>query len=126
MAERKTINPLLDDPGFGRSSVARALTSRPLGFIDVGARGGVDPMMADAAALTGVLAFEPDPEACAALEREARQPGPAALPWASLTVKPVALSGRGGRRILHRLSAPTNDSLLPPNPLITRRYAMAK
>ena len=37
---RYPINALADDPLFAGSDVGRSLADRPLGFIDVGARGG--------------------------------------------------------------------------------------
>jgi hypothetical protein len=59
---------LMNDRAFAESSIARGLRAKPLGFVDIGARGGVDALLADVAPLTAVLAFEPDEQACTELQ----------------------------------------------------------
>lgn len=93
--------------------------ARPLGFVDVGARGGVHPLVAPIASQVAVLGFEPDEEACSALNREAH-------PYAALVCLPVALSNREGHALLYRFAASTNDSLCPVNQRFVDRYRMEK
>lgn len=112
---------LLEHPAFARLPVTAELRARPLGFVDVGARGGVDPVMAPVAGATAVLAFDPDPEALAELRT-----GTAATGWARYEVDPNGLAAVPGTATLHLCAVPTNHSLLPPDPDFTRRYDMVK
>lgn len=118
-------DPALDaiagHPLFAGGAIARHLRARPLGFADVGARGGAHPLVLPLARHTRVLGFEADAEDAVRLAREG-----AGGPWAEFRVEPVALAGAAGPRTLHLLAVPTNHSLLPPNEAFTRRYAMAK
>jgi FkbM family methyltransferase len=112
---------LLAHPAFARLPVAAALRAKPLGFVDVGARGGIDPVMAPVAGVTAVLAFDPDPEALAELRS-----GTAAAGWGRYEVDPNGLAAAPGTATLHLCAVPTNHSLLPPDPAFTRRYDMVK
>lgn len=113
-------NELLQDTDFVNSAPGRTLTARPLGFIDVGARGGVHRVVDPLAGVTGVLAFEPDVEECERLKREMA----ANSPWANYSVEPIALAGTSGPTQLYVLKSAVNSSLLPPNPDFIRRYHM--
>ncbi|HYE52404.1 MAG TPA: FkbM family methyltransferase [Azospirillaceae bacterium] len=114
-------NSLLNDPLFRSLPVAEEFEARPLGFIDVGARGGVHPTMDPVAGITGVLAFDPDEEAYRDLLADASN-----SPWARYLVEPVGLADHRGTAPLHLYAVPTNHSLLPPNLPFTARYAMEK
>jgi len=113
------MNDLADDPDFIASGPGKTLRESPLRFTDVGARGGAHPVVEPIAKLTSVLGFEPDEAACKEILN-------APNPWADLTIKTTALGSSRGTRTIHRLASPTNDSLLPPNEIITSRYAMEK
>ncbi|MEW6272305.1 MAG: FkbM family methyltransferase, partial [Thermodesulfobacteriota bacterium] len=113
---------LLRDPDFAASGPGATLRATPLGFVDVGARGGVHELVEPVAGATAVLGFEPAADECARL----RAALATASPWARCEIEPLALGARAGRAQLHVLSAPTNSSLRPPNEAFTRRYAMAK
>jgi FkbM family methyltransferase len=91
----------------------------PLGFVDIGARGGVHPLVEPIAGYVAWLGFEPDKEACAALN------GPGGF-FASSLCLPVALSDQTGPAVLYRCAAPTNDSLRPINKRFVDRYKMEK
>lgn len=113
-------NELLQNPDFAGSAPGRSLGARPLGFIDVGARGGVHKVVDRLAGATGVLAFEPDKDECDRMNREMA----ASSPWAHYSVEPVALARESGMAQLYVLSSAVNCSLLPPNPDFIRRYHM--
>lgn len=117
------LNFILSNHNFLLTAAAKALATQPLGFVDVGARGGVHQLVAPIAGVTSVLGFEPDEEACQELNREARS---GKLPWRDLKVLPVALAERRGPATLHLCSAPTNHSLLPVNFAFAERYRMEK
>ncbi len=116
------LDSLTRHPDFAATAAAAALARQPLGFVDVGARGGAHPLVRPLAGRVGVLAFEPDPEALQALEAEAGT----GTPWARFRIEPTALAGTAGPVPLHLLAVPTNHSLLPPNPDFIRRYGMEK
>jgi FkbM family methyltransferase len=119
---RYPLNVLADDPLFAATDVGRSLAATPLGFIDVGARGGVHDLVAPLAKSVAVLGFEPDPPACdemnALMAREKI--------WARGLCLPTALSDKQGTATLHLCSAPTNHSLLPINEEFVARYRMDK
>ena len=115
-------NGLADDPDFAASAPGLALARTPLGFVDVGARGGVHPLVEPLARNTAVLGFEPAADECARMRDEIAH----GSPWACCEIEPQALGERRGAAELHVLSAPTNSSLRHPNDDFTRRYGMAK
>ncbi len=85
-------------------------SEQPLGFVDIGARGGVHPLIEPIADYVDMLAFEPDRDAAKDVEG----------------CLPVALSNKTGPAILYRCIAPTNDSLRPINQAFIDRYRMVK
>jgi FkbM family methyltransferase len=115
------IDAIVRHPAFARLPIAAELRARPIGFVDVGARGGVDPVVAPVAGVTAVLAFDPDREAFEELSRAG-----AAAGWARYEIDPNALADSDGTAVLHLCAAPTNHSLRPPDPAFTGRYGMAK
>lgn len=116
------VNSLLNDPLFADSAAGVALEQKPLGFVDVGARGGVHGLVEPIAGVTSVLAFEPDEEECARLRSHLASNSP----WAACELEPCALAEGDGEAVLHLLSAPTNHSLRSPNPEMVQRYNMVK
>lgn len=114
-----TRNVLLHDPDFIGSGLASVFLEAPFGFVDVGARGGIHELAEPVAGATSVLAFDPDPAACAELAN-------GGAPWGGYEIVPAGLARTQGRQTLHLLTAPTNHSLLPPNEHFTSRYRMVK
>lgn len=108
-----------DDPDFNGCGLAATFLEAPFGFVDVGVRGGVHGLVEPVARAASVLAFDPDPEACAEL-------ADAGAGWGGYEIVPAGLAETSGRRTLHLLSAATNHSLLPPNEHFTSRYRMVK
>lgn len=115
-------NALTNHPLFQQLAPAQTFKSLPMGFIDVGARGGAHELVEPVAALTAVLGFEPDePEYERMLKDESITKN-----WANFALEPIALADKKADATLHLLSAPTNHSLLPPNTDFTQRYNMVK
>lgn len=110
---------LLDSPDFRESHVYRELERQPLGFIDVGARGGVPAFIDAVAAYTAVLAFEPDSTSLDALRAmlSAR--------LARACVEELAIGGAAGRAPLHLYAHSVNHSLLPVDPAFRDRYGVS-
>jgi FkbM family methyltransferase len=113
---------LLGNPLFQATSIARMLRALPLGFIDIGARGGTHPLVEPVAAATAVLGFEPDEAECARLKGSPE----ISDAWASFDLEPIALWNRDGTAPLHLCAADTNHSLLPVNEAFINRYGMPK
>lgn len=115
-------NSLSTNQLFTHSAPGLALAKSPLGFIDVGARGGAHDVVDPVADITAVLGFEPDLEECKRLMSipEVYQP------WSKFELVPVAVADKISEATLHLLSANTNHSLLPPNKTFTDRYNMVK
>ncbi len=111
------INSLLDDPDFAGTAAAESLHAKPLGFIDVGARGGIHRVIEPVAAVTAVLGFEPDALECARMRAEMHK-----SPWARFDLETCALAGTRGAHDFHILASPVNSSLLAPNPALAKRY----
>lgn len=116
------MNTLTNNPFFQATAPYRELKKRPLGFVDIGARGGIHPLVVPLAEVTGVLGFEPDRVECQRLREE----GIKDSPWATCEFEPVALADTTGTSVLHLLSAETNHSLRPPNQEFIERYNMVK
>jgi FkbM family methyltransferase len=117
------MNRLSRLPEFRETSLFRSFEKAPLGFLDIGARGGVHEIVEPFAELTSVLGFEPDPEECSAMKRDIERTG---SPFAGFDLEPSGLAEHEGSATLHRLSAATNDSLREPNPGCVERYDMVK
>src|SRR3954468_13438292 len=109
---RYAVDEIWLNADFQKTSIAETLSAQPMGFVDVGARGGVHDLVAPLAAGTAVLAFEPDARAFEELTALARSKN---VPWARMEVMPVALAERRGPGTLYLCSAPTNHSLRPVN-----------
>jgi FkbM family methyltransferase len=104
------------------STILRLLGDRPIGFVDIGARGGVHSLVDPISQAVAVLGFEPDAAECERIRRDAASSGR----FASVEVEAAALSNITGTATLHHVAAPTNSSLRAPNPHFVARYAMAK
>jgi FkbM family methyltransferase len=113
----KNVNSMLEGGLFAKTLAYAELNKAPLGFVDVGARGGVHPLAEPLARLVAVLGFEPDEKECERLTTLLSTESP----WAEWVIEPAALGSSEGAATLHRLAGPHNDSLLPPNrPLVDR------
>lgn len=115
-------NKLTNHPMFKKLLPAQSFQQMPLGFIDVGARGGAHELVEAIAAMTAVLGFEPDEEEY----NRMLQDKSITSAWANFALEPIALADKVADATLHLLSAPTNHSLLPPNTGFTHRYNMPK
>jgi len=119
---RYPLNAVANDPLFAESDVGRSLATQPLGFIDIGARGGVHSLVAPLAKSVAVLGFEPDLPACGEMNAMMARD----RIWAHGLCLPTALADREGPATLHLCAAPTNHSLLPINGEFVARYHMDK
>jgi FkbM family methyltransferase len=106
-------------PGLEKTGWAREWQAQPLGFIDIGARGGVHAMVEPMAKWTKVLAFEPDAAEC-----ERMRPEMTMSPFAQMELRACGVAGADGMADLHLLANPVNHSLLAPNAQMAGRYAI--
>lgn len=110
---------LQHDPDFLSSSLYQELLRAPLGFIDVGARGGVQPFADPIAELTAVMAFEPDPAGAADLARLL------GTRWKQAVIEQTAIGGHNGQAPFYLCAHGVNHSLLPVSPPFRDRYGVA-
>ncbi len=120
MSPSPYLDRLLRHPRFGQSAVVRELRQRPLGMVDVGARGDVDVALAQLAGVTKVLGFEPDRTEAVRLLAAGKGP------WAGFDIEMVALGEQAGPATLHLAVEPNNHSLRAPNKAFIERYGMEK
>jgi FkbM family methyltransferase len=113
------LNVIPNSPDLEKTDWAREWPARPLGFIDIGARGGGHAMVEPMAKWTKVLAFTPD-----AAERERLLPELAKSNFAQVELRACGIAGRDGEAELHLLANPVNHSLLGPNARLAGRYAI--
>lgn len=116
------LNRISAHPLFAQTAMHAELVAQPMGFLDIGARGGAHPLVEPLAKHTAVLGFEPDEESFNELMNDTK----AKQHWARFDLEPVALADKKGEAELHLLSAPTNHSLRAPNKAFTGRYIMPK
>lgn len=114
------INKISNDELFRQTKPGLFFTHDSIGFIDVGARGGILDLFDPIKSITSVIAFEPDTDECnhiIACE--------GADKYHSKTVISKALSDRVGFSSLFRYCMPTNDSLLREDPFFVERYSIS-
>jgi FkbM family methyltransferase len=119
---RYPIDAIARDQLFSGTAIGQSFAAQPLGFVDIGARGGVHDLVAPMASSVAVLGFEPDEKACN--ELNAQMAGNKT--WARGLCLPVALSDTAGPATLHLCAASTNHSLLPIDTEFVKRYRMEK
>lgn len=122
MFRQLELDSLANHPDFATSRVATSLAAQPLGYVDIGARGGVHDTVFGIARHTAVLGFEPDSDECRRLLAAVE----VSKPWALFQLEAVALSSASEEVTLHLLSDPNNHSLLAPNREFLSRYKMQK
>lgn len=112
------MNTLLEDASFQKTELFKEFKGKPLGFIDVGARGGLHTLVEPLAGITAVLGFEPDEAECERMRREVEKTSL----WAKFELSASALAGQKGERKLHLFAHGVNDSLLSANKQFVERY----
>ena len=116
----RSLNSLCDLPLFQQCLPYQTLQRLSLGFVDVGARGGVHEAVLPLARLVDVLAFEADPVECQTLVGSHEQ----APVFQNFDALPLAVAENGPEVTFQVLSGPLNSSLLTPNPDIVERYRL--
>jgi FkbM family methyltransferase len=116
------LNSVSRNPLFATSGMLEVFKDYPLGFIDIGARGGIHELVEPVAEIVSVLGFEPDRIECV------RMLGISDLtsPWDHFHLIPIGLDEEAGTQKLYLLEASTNHSILKPNLKFTHRYKMSK
>ena len=109
---------LLNEPAFADSVLGESLRKRPLGFIDIGARGGVSELVRPIASKTAVLGFEPDRVEAARL-KSSHEANPH---WNAFEIETTAVAGNKGEREFFETARGVNSSLLRPSAAFAQRY----
>jgi FkbM family methyltransferase len=110
---------IANDPSFLDSELRKALESLPFGYVDVGARGGVQTHCEPVAELASVMLFEPDESCLEDLKASLGQR------WRQTAIEPVGLGARSGPATLNLYAHGVNHSLLAVNPAFRDRYGVA-
>ena len=103
---------------FLETSIGKELLKRPLGFIDIGARGGIHELIYPLGKMASVLAFEPDPDA-----DTSNSESPVAL-GNNLIIEHVGLGAENKEELLHLTDNPAASSIFPPIEQTVNRYHM--
>lgn len=111
---------LFDNPIYKQTVLHKLFSQQALGYTDIGARGGVHNLVEPLHQQVRFLGFEPHREECDALNanNSLRQH------WQQFRILPYALSDQTSTKTLNLISAPTNTSLLKPDPFLVHRYNM--
>jgi FkbM family methyltransferase len=113
-----TLNTISENPYFRNSSLYHSFRKNPFGFIDIGAAGGVHPLVMPVASLTHCICFEPDEEAYEELLRKYNEHNP----FSKISVLRTAVGARSGKAKLYITQSAVNTSLLEPREELLTRY----
>lgn len=116
------IKKMIDNEFFKKSMFYQYFLTAPIGYMDVGARGGLHSLVEPLHTHVSFLGFEPDQEECDQLNGNAE----INAFWREFKVLPHALSNTHAPRTLNILSSATNSSLLDPNDIFINRYNMSQ
>lgn len=97
----------------------QGLRERGLGVIDVGARGGIHPLLGAVAPVLDVVGFEPDAQEGQRLRQEESGRSSA---FRSLAYLPWGLGETDGRQVLHVCRSPGASSFYEPNRTLLQRF----
>lgn len=114
------MNILSDNSKFRMSGLYRSFMDRPLSFIDIGAAGGVHPLIMPAASLTHCICFEPGEEAY----RDLLKKYESGSPFSRVTIINSAVGAGTARETLHVTRSLVNTSLLEPRDEMVTRYRL--
>lgn len=96
----------VDSDSIRDSPLYATLRESPLVYVDVGARGGIEPQLAPFDDILRLLMFEPDPVEADRLRHQLR--------GTSAIVMACAVGDRAGREVVHLTRRRGNSSILPP------------
>lgn len=113
-----SINKFLKDPRFLSSAVGKALQNDPLGFIDIGARGGVITDVQPLAGVIAAMAFDPDLAECERIAKEMSENSP----YARFHIAPSAVGKTNGYASMNLYNNPNNHSFLKANKALSDRF----
>jgi FkbM family methyltransferase len=112
------LNAISENPHFRNSSLYHSFRKNPFGFIDIGAAGGVHPLVMPVASLTHCTCFEPDEEAGNSLVRKYNEHNP----FSKISIFRTAVGARSGEAKLYVTQSAVNTSLLEPREELLTRY----
>ena len=116
-----TLNCISQNPHFVKSALYTSFREDPIGFVDVGASGGIDPLVWPVASLIHCHCFEPEKnEALKLLKMYDRN-----SIFSEISIHDIAITEEGGEREIHVTRSKVNTSLLEPNGVLESRYNLA-
>ena len=120
ISKKIKLNSLAKNPLFLNTKPGKSIQKNPLGFFDIGARGGVHEVVAPIACNTSVMAFEPDKKAFLELKKNQLK----SSQWAELQLESFAINNKICKQDLNQANAPVTNSLKNPNEKLIDRYGM--
>jgi len=115
-----TKETIINMDSFKNSVFADYFSKEPIGFMDIGARGGSHSLVEPLHPYVSYLGFEPDLDECNSLNSNAELK----KYWNEFEVLPHALSNDFSKRTLNMISFAANSSLLDLNNVFVDRYKM--
>jgi FkbM family methyltransferase len=112
------LNKISNDPFFMGSQLGRVFAHVPLGFIDIGAAGGVHNIALPIANHVAVMAFEPNNIAYSEMESADHS-------WARFKPVNCALSDQNADKAFFSYKSSVNNSMLKANHNFRQRYEIA-
>ena len=112
----KRLNSISNNSIFRSTALCNDFTKMPLGFIDVGASGGVHPLVLPVASATNCLCFEASSKASEELSKIEKSV------FANLTVCNTIIGRNNGKTDFYFTESEVNSSLRQPHDSFLNRY----
>ncbi len=112
----KRLNSIADNDIFRSTSLYKDFEKRPLGFVDVGASGGIHQLILPMASLTNCLCFEASTQASEELRVIEKSD------FAGFTIRNTVIGPNNGETDFYFTESEVNSSLHQPNRRLLERY----
>ncbi len=114
------LNFIADNKYFQATSLYKEFRKHPIGFIDVGAAGGIHSLILPIASLTNCLCFEPNEAAFEGVRYETKESC-----FSNLIVYNTAIYDTDGEAEFYITKSEVNSSLLKADPEFVKRYSVS-
>jgi len=114
------LNFIADNKYFQATSLYKEFRKHPIGFIDVGAAGGIHSLILPIASLTNCLCFEPNEAAFEGVRYETKKSC-----FSNLIVYNTAICDTDGESEFYITKSEVNSSLLKADPEFVKRYSVS-
>jgi len=112
----RKLNSISDDSTFQSTKLYNNFVKNPIGFVDIGAAGGVHSLMRPVASITNCLCFDASQRAAEELQSKGNNI------YSNFTVYNNAVAGKNGPADFYLTESEVNSSLLKPKEELVIRY----